>query len=271
MLVVSIVVPGNARIEWPSIEDTSATVAMRSPVSVRTATDGTSRRETAQYELAAWDIGNISVGLVDPVVRIGTTTIKVPLASASIYVKSVLPGDTSLHVPKPAKALFPRVIPWWEKWWPALLVIAMLLLLWWSRRRRRGNAVLQSARPFDPFARAIHDFERLERLALCDVGESGRAVALATEILRGYIAARIPTAQLSCTTAELMEVVEQDERVPDQRLRVLLDEADAIKFARRLIESDAARELTSEARALVENIERTHVRTDCCGSCARGA
>ncbi len=259
VLVVSIVVPGNARIEWPSIDDTSATVAMRSPVRVQTATDGTSRRETAEYELAAWDIGKIPVGLVDPVVRIGATTIRVPIAAASIFVKSVLPGDTTLHVPKPAKSLFPRVIPWWEKWWPALLVVAALLLLWWYRRRRRGEALLQTAKPFDPFARATHDFDRLDRLALCDLGEPGRAVALATEIVRSYVAARIPTAQLSCTTPELVEVVEHDERVPQQLLGVLLDEADAIKFARQLIECGAAKQLTIHARTVVEEIERRHL------------
>ena len=255
VLAVTVIVPAAARVEWPSIEDTSAVVAMRAPVRVRSAADGASRRETAEYELAAWDVGSLPVGLPDATVRYGTSTFRVPLDSARVFVRTVLPGDTSLHVPKPAKGLFPRVVPWWERWWIAAAVVGALLLLWWWVRRRRATPAAAAAKPLDIYARALHEFERLDRLALADAGERGRAVALAVEILRVYLAARIPGAALSRTSAELLVATSDDTRVPHDRLAGLLAEADAIKFARRQVHGTRARELALEARGVVEHVE----------------
>ncbi len=254
-LVVTVMVPASARIEWPVIEDTAAVVGMRAPVSVTSASDGPMRRETATYSLAAWDVGSLALGVPDPTVRYGTTTLRVPIDSARVFVKSVLPGDSSLHVPKPGKGMFPRVIPWWERWWPVAAVIAGLLLLWWLFRRRKPTKARTAAAPLDVFARAIHDFERLDRLSLTDAGERGRAVALAVEILRSYLVARVPDAALSLTSSELLDATNLDERVPHERLFYLLDDADAIKFARRVVNGARAKELTGEARAIVEQIE----------------
>lgn len=256
-LVVTVAVPAEARIEWKTIEDTAAAVGMRAPVRVTSAPGGPMglRRETATYMLAAWDTGSVLLGVPDPTVRYGTTSLAVPLASARVYVRSVLPGDTSLHVPKPGKGLFPRNIPWWERWWPAAAVILALLLLWWLFRRRKQKPARAAAPPLDVFARAMHDFERLDRLSLTDAGERGRAVALAVEILRFYLLARNRDAALSLTSPELLIVTADDDRVPQDRLLALLGEADAIKFARRVVQGGRARDLTAEARAIVERVE----------------
>jgi hypothetical protein len=258
VLVVSVVVPNGARVEWPTITDTAAVVAMRAPVRVQSVPDGVSRRETAEYELAAWDVGALPLGLPDATVRVGAASLRVPLGDAAVFVRSVLPGDTTLHVPKPAKALFPRVLPWWERWWPALLVAAALLALWWYLKRRRTAVVTRQSVPPDVYARAIRDFERLDRLALSDAGERGRAVALAVEILRVYLVSRIPAAALSLTTGELLEATSDDGRVPSDRLGALLAEADAIKFARRQVQSARAKELTADAQGIVESVEAVH-------------
>lgn len=111
--VVTVVVPTNARVEWPSIEDTSAVVAMRAPVKI--VEDGTSpgtRRERAEYTLSAWDVGSLPLGIPDVVIRDGQTTTRVPLSDARVFVRSVLPGDSTQHVPRPARDLFERVVPW---------------------------------------------------------------------------------------------------------------------------------------------------------------
>lgn len=253
--VVSVEVPMDAAVQWPVITDTAAMVAMRSPAKVTSVPNGALRRETAEYSLAAWNVGRVPLGLPDITVRTTSGVINVPLRDARMFVRTVLPGDTSLHVPKPARSLFPRVVPWWERWWPAAAVVAALLLLWWLFKRKKHPKPKRVAAPLDVFARAMHDFERLQRLALVDVGERGRAVALAVEIVRTYLSARVPRAELSRTSAELLVTVSDDARIPRDRLASLLAEADSIKFAQRSVSGSHARELQDEARAVVEAIE----------------
>ncbi len=255
--VVTLVVPATARVEWPAITDSSAVVAMREPV--RIIDEGTKlgqRRERAVYTLSAWDVGTLTLGMPDIVVRFERSSMRVPLGDATIFVRSVLPGDSTQHVPKAARELFPRVVPWWQQWGPALLVLAALGLLWWLwRRRRRAKPVVVSAALLGPFARAQYEFDRLERLGLADAGEAGRYVALSLDVLRWYLAARLPVAALSLTSAELIAVLGDDPRVPRDRLLSLLTDTDGIKFAARLLSPKRARELAAGARSIVEYVE----------------
>jgi hypothetical protein len=255
-LVVTVVVPDGAQIEWPTIDDTTAVVVMRAPTAVSNESlRAGGRTERAEYALAAWNVGVLPIGLSDAKVRYGTTTLNVPLAAARIAVKSVLPGDTTLHVPKPARPLFQRVVPWWKQWWPALLVLAALGVLWWLFRRRAQRHAGVAAAGLDAYGRALHDFARLERLALADSGERGRAVALAIDVLRSYLMARLPGAALSRTTAELLAAIGDDPRIPHDRLLSLLTDGDGVKFARHVVSATRARELAAESRAMVEHIE----------------
>ncbi|GAB1341471.1 hypothetical protein [Gemmatimonas sp.] len=259
--VVTVAVPANARVEWPTIADSAAVVAMREPV--RIVDEGTriaTRRERAVYTLSAWDVGQLPLGMPDVVVRFDTATVRVPLRDARVFVRSVLPGDSTQHQPKPARDLFPRVVPWWQRWWPALLVLAALALLWWVwRRRRRARSDAVSLAALDPFARAQHEFARLDRLGLVDAGEAGRYVALSLEVLRLYLASRLPEAALSLTSRELVDRIGADARVPHDRLLSLLADVDGIKFAARMVSPARARELAAAARAVVEHVEAAEV------------
>lgn len=254
-LIVTIEVPTDATVQWATIGDTAAVVAMRAPTRVTSEAQGATRRETAEYALAAWNVGTLPLGVPNASVRTSNGIRAVPLREAHIVVMTVLPADTSLRVPKPLRGLFPRVVPWWEAWWPAAAVVAALAVLWWLWRRRRHRVVTQVAVPVDVFARAIHDFERLQRLALADLGERGRAVALGVEILRTYLSARLTTAPLSETSSELLASIGADPRVPTDRLASLLADVDAIKFAHRPVSGIRARELQDEALAVVKSVE----------------
>jgi len=255
-LVVTIEVPLNATVEWPTIGDTASMVAMRGRPQISSVPQGSVRRETAEYALAAWNVGVLALGAPDVTVRVDSTVVSVPLRDARIAVRTVLPGDTSLHVPKPPRDPFPRMVPWWQLWWPAAVVVAALAALWWLWRRRRNRRVERVAPPpLDVFARALHDFERLQRLALVDAGERGRAVALAVEVLRTYLTARVPQSTLAQTSGELLAAVDGDARVPRDRLASLLIDADYIKFAHQDVSRERARALQLEARAVVEFIE----------------
>lgn len=254
ILTVTVEVPAGARVTWPALADTSGPVSLRAPVRVTGNENGAVRRETAEYDMAVWAMGAVKVALPDIRVSEQNRESVVPFDAPTLFVQTVLPADTSLHQPKPAKDLFPRVIPWWEKWWPALLLLAVLLLLVWLVRRARRTKLINA--PLDPFVRAERDFQRLDRLALNEAGEQGRFVALALEVLRTYLSVRIPAASLALTSDELLLAVAPDSRVPTQRLAPLLSEGDTIKFGRSPINGADARELAVEARGIVSAVEQ---------------
>jgi hypothetical protein len=69
--------------------------------------------------------------------------------------------------------------------------------------------------------------------------------------VRDYLAARYAQATLSLTSTELQRSVRELPHLPQDRLTRVLTDADLIKFARRPVTVDRARELGREARAIV--------------------
>ena len=252
IMTITVEVPSGARVTWPAAADSTA-VSMRSDVRVSSSENGALRRETAEYDLTVWHVGAVKIAIPDIKVTINNQETVVPLEAPTLFVKTVLPPDTTLQVPKPAKDLLPRIVPWWEVWWPAFLILALLLLLWLLLHSRRKKRLTSS---LDPFARAEHDFQRLDRLALNEAGEQGRFVALAIEVLRTYLSIRVPSATLALTSEELLTTVADDSRVPTQQLLPLLVDGDAIKFGRVPVTGAHARELALEARAIVSAVEQ---------------
>ena len=87
------------------------------------------------------------------------------LTLPTLFVRSVLPADSALRVPKPARPLLDvrAPHPWW--WWALAALAALALIglgIWCWMRRRRGDA----APTGDPFADAKAAFARMERLRL---------------------------------------------------------------------------------------------------------
>ncbi|MFN2563866.1 MAG: hypothetical protein ABR499_02485 [Gemmatimonadaceae bacterium] len=243
--------PG-ATIEFPAGPDSTSAVQLIDPRTVRTAADTAALDQTATYRLAAWDIGPQPIVLGDVVVREDDAERRIPVGRASVFVRSVLPADSSLRVPKPARPLIDQGVPRWWVW--ALIAAAVALgalLLWWWLRRRRRNVVLPVE---DPLARAEREFARVEALRLIEAGERGRHVALMVDVLRDYLAARYTIAPLSLTSSELTRALHREPAAPLERLSRLLDEADLIKFARRPVTRERAMELGREARAIVRSI-----------------
>jgi hypothetical protein len=252
---VRVSAPNGARIAFPDGPDSASQVqaiASRTIGSNPSPAGGVD--QTATYTTVAWDVGDVPAGLGDVVVTLGGATRHLPLSTVEVHVKSVLPADTTLRVPKPARPPMDIPVPWWKRWWPllvALAVIALLLWLWWRSRKRRGagGAVI------DPLAFAEREFGRIESLGLVDAGERGRHVALMVDVLRDYLAMRIPEARASLTSSELARALRATRGVPHARLAALLDEADLVKFARRSLTPDQARALGREARGIARDVE----------------
>jgi hypothetical protein len=248
-VTVGVRAPAGAAIEFPRALDTTAAVQSLDPVQVRTSADTTVTEQYGDYRVAAWDIGKQPIRLEDVLVRYDGVVRRVSIVGESVFVKSVLPADSTKRIPKPPRPLIElSAIPWWLWALIAAAVVAIGLLLWWWLHRRKTPA---AAVVIDPFGRAEKEFQRIEALGLLDAGERGRYVTLMIEVLRDYLAARYAEAMLSLTSSELQRTVRDLPHVPQDRLTRLLTEADLIKFARRPVSGERARELGREARAIV--------------------
>lgn len=248
---INVSAPRGATIEFPAALDSTSTIQSIDPRAIFPQPDSNGFSQNAVYRVAAWDVGRQPIRLTDIVVRVGDRTRSIPIIGRSVFVVSVLPADSAGRVPKPARALFEDpFIPWW--FWAALAaVIATLLGLWWWWRRRQRTVTV--AEIVDPYLRAQRDFARIENLGLVDAGERTRHVALVVDVLREYIADRFAGAPLSMTSIELLSATQQARTLPHDRLLRVLNEADLIKFARRPVSAERARDIGREAKALVEH------------------
>jgi hypothetical protein len=245
--------PRGAEISFPVGPDSGLTVEAVDPRVISAAPDTTAVDRTANYRLVAWDTGGQSAHLGTLVVTVNGVDHRIAIAEDSVHVSSVLPADTAMQVPKPARDVVSAPRPWWHWLVAALLAAALLgLLFWWWRRRRERV----TAPPVDPFDEARRDFARIDALHLLEAGERGRYVALNVEVLRVYLARRIAEAPRSLTSTELLAAARSHSELPAQRLGPLLAETDLIKFARRPVTTDRARELAGEARAVVNAVEQ---------------
>jgi hypothetical protein len=248
---INVRAPRGASIEFPEVLDSTGTVQSIDPRAVFAQPDSDAFAQNAVYRVAAWDVGKQPISIPDIVITLGDRSRSVPIIGRSIFVVSVLPADSASRVPKPARALFDDpFVPCW--YWAILAaVIATLLgLWWWWRRRRRGEQVQEIV---DPYLRAMRDFERIERLGLVDAGERTRHVALVIDVLREYLAERVQGAPLSMTSTELLAVTQHVRTLPHERLLRILNEADLVKFARRAVGAERARDIAREAKAIIEH------------------
>lgn len=250
-IFINVSAPRGATIEFPEFLDSTATVQSLDPRAVFAQPDSVGFSQNAVYRVAAWDVGRQPLRMPDIVIRSGNESRSVPVIGRSVFVASVLPADSAQRIPKPARAIFEDpFVPWWV--WAAIAgALALLLALWYFwRRRRRGEP---DAATLDPYARAQHDFRRIDALGLVEAGERSRYVALVVDVLREYLAQRFGEAPLSLTSTELLASTQHARTLPHDRLMRILNEADLIKFARRPVGAERAVDIGREARALVDH------------------
>jgi hypothetical protein len=173
-----------------------------------------------------------------------------PLGGASVFVKSVLPADTSLRIPKPARP--PIVLPVinWLLWLGLLAAAIAAVLLWWAWWRWRNRP----KPPIDPYARAQQEFARIEARHLLEDGQYAEYFATMVDVTREYLAARVPGVRRSDTTTELLRAMKPGAGA-EAELPRLLEQADLVKFARADTTLEGAREAGRILRAVVDQVE----------------
>ena len=250
-LFVKIAAPMGVRFEFPAGPDTAMQNGVR-PIELRGEKLVSMLGDTAValYHLVAWDVGVQPLRIADIRATLGGAERRLPLSGASVFVRSVLPADTSLRVPKPPRPLI--VLPVFN-WWPWLALVAAIIaatLLWWAWRRYKNRP----KKPVDPYVRAQHEFERIERMGLPDTDRGPEYLALFVDVAREYLAARVPGVRRSDTTSELLRAMQPQAGV-EAELPGLLERADLVKFAGEDLTGDEAREAGLAVRAIVDHVE----------------
>ncbi|MGI9140776.1 MAG: hypothetical protein ACR2GJ_06695 [Gemmatimonadaceae bacterium] len=261
-VIVRVRAPAGSTIQFPATTDSAVKVdlaadpAIAEPRVVPVAAGAPAEMEQiAGYRMAAWDVDSQPLGLGDIIVRSGIAERRIPLSSYAVLVRSVLPADTTLHVPRPPRGVLAFAYPWWLKWLlVALGLLLAALLAWWLWRayKRWKN------RPVHPAAHAQKEFHRIEQLGLPEKDQGALHVALMTDVARAYLAVRAEGVRESQTSTELVTATRASGLLdPDAsaRLGELLHQTDLAKFAAWRIDGAKARDLGSDARAVVDRVE----------------
>ncbi len=243
-------VPAGAQVTFPARPDTAARVDSAGATARADSSANGFTYATVRYVLAAWDTGAQRLGLDSVHVTTAAGTRLVPLGSLSVYVRSVLPRDTSLRVPKPYRPPVELVAFDWTPWIIAAAIAALLAALLYALKRWRER----QARGLRPYEIAEREFARVEGLRLIENGEPERHAVEMTRVMRAYLAAVIPFAMRSATTSELRLALRRAPEAPLERIVAILDETDAIKFAGRRATAERGRAIGVEARGVVAHV-----------------
>ena len=250
-LFIKVNAPKGVRFEFPAGPDTATQNGIR-PIELRGEKLVSMLGDTAValYRLVAWDIGAQPLRFPDVRVTFEGQERRPPLGGASVFVKSVLPADTTLHIPKPARPLIVLPVFNWLLWLALLAAAIAVALFWWAWRRYRNRP----RAPVDPYARAQQEFAQIERRRLLEDGRYAEYYAAVIDVVRAYLAARVPGVRRSDTTSELLRAMQPRDGIESELPR-LLDRGDLVKFARADVSLGEAREAGPALRAIVDHVE----------------
>ncbi len=250
-LFIKVRAPAGVRFEFPNGPDTTTQNGIRL-VELRGEKLVTMLADTAValYHLTAWAIGVQPLRFPDVRITFAGQERRLPLGGASVFVKSVLPADTSLRVPKPPRPVIVLPVFNWLLWLALLAAAIIAGPLWWAWRRYRNKPKA----PVDPYARAQQEFARIEQRRLLEDGNYQEYYASMVDVVREYLAARVPGVRRSNTSTELLRTMQPRDGV-EAELPRLLERGDLVKFARVKVPLEEARDAGLALRAIVDHVE----------------
>ncbi|MBI3567482.1 MAG: hypothetical protein HY084_04670 [Gemmatimonadetes bacterium] len=245
--------PKSATLRFPALPDSGDAVEALDPRAIEDAPDETVLDQTAVYRVAAWNVGSHAAHFAPVVVSMGGSAVPYAIVAPPVFVRAVLPADTSQQVPKDAREPFPALSGLWR--WLLVAAIVAALTAWYLVRRRRHGALPARAAP-EAYVATAAAFRALEALALADAGETGRHVIAHVDVLRAYLARRFPAAGVALTPAEMhAALAASDFPVLPERVDELLARDAAIRFAHERVTKAEAVALAAEARAIARDVQ----------------
>lgn len=246
--------PAGTLVRFPVLPDTGTRIEPLDPRALRDASTAEFVDRTAIYRLIAWDTGTVDVAFSDVTLTMDGAERRYAVRLPDIRVRSVLPADTALRVPREARGPRDALSLRWRLW-VALAVIAWLG--WWGLRRWRARRAEIAAMEANDAARKARDaFAHAAALDLISAGEPGRHLLAHTAALRQYLGVRWPMAAPHLTAAELAEALPaSDFPILPDRLVALVARAEAVAFAQAPLAAEEAERLGIEATGIVEDLE----------------
>ena len=250
-LFIKVLAPKGVRFEFPAGPDTASQGGVR-PIELRGEKIVSMLGDTAValYHLVAWDIGTQPLRFPDVRVTFQGQERRPALGGANVFVKSVLPADTSLRIPKPARPLIVLPVFNWLLWLAALAAAIAAALLWWAWRRYRNRP----KPPIDPYVKAQAEFAKIESRRLLESDRAAEYFVAMVDVARDYLAARVPGVRRSDTTYELLTTMQPRDGIEAQLPRWLA-EADLVKFARVDIGTTDASAGGKSMKEIVDHVE----------------
>ncbi len=243
-----------ATVRFPSVPDSSGSIEAVDPRAIEDHSTRAVFDQTAVFRFVAWEPGHHPVPLAGVRWEQPRTSEVLAVGAIAVDVTSALPADTTEQDPRDARAPFDPPPGWWRWLVGALALFAVAWMAWKMRRRRQFAPAVP-----DAFVDAQAAFSAIDQLALDDAGEPGRAVLAYAEVMREYLTRRFPAATEGLTTPEFVQAL-ADNALPilPEEVLVVLERADAVKFAGAAVDAESVRLLARASRSVVRDVQTAY-------------
>lgn len=220
------------------------------------------RVDSVVYEVTTFAVDSAFVPPLDVLFTADEDTFSAASQPLVIDVVSLVPPDARELRDFAPLVPFPAVIWPWVLLAVVVLLVAALLAYYYLRRRRQAPpppAAAPAPPPLSPYDEATRRLRALETADLASFDAVKPFYVELSDTLRTYLARRLHVNALERTTRELIFDLERRSPLADdhlRRLRMLLEQADLVKYADARPAAERSRATLDETQATLHEIER---------------